>query len=95
MGDLLEPAFRRAQDSAKEQLGTPLEKEPGQTVTFWLVRHDDFERAVAEGIRSYLDDPKVEGHLAFKLGSIMPPDSPHPIKLAPFILQSIGAKGVE
>lgn len=89
---IIEAAFHRAHDSAKEHLGTPLDKEPGQTMTYWLVRHDDFKRAVAEGIRSYLDDPKVEGHLAFSLAEIMPPGSPHPTKLAPFILQAIGAK---
>lgn len=42
-------ALKRAQEAAKEELGTPLDKEPGQEVAFWLVRHDDFERAVADG----------------------------------------------
>jgi hypothetical protein len=89
MPALIEEAFRDACDDAADNLGTPLERASDATVDFWLIRRDDFDQAVAAGIKTYLSHPAVRRNVyaAFSCNDGYPP-----AMAGDDILQAIGAR---
>jgi hypothetical protein len=91
MPALIEEARKDACDDAAENLGTPLERAADATVDFWLIRRDDFDQAVAAGIKTYLSHDAVRALVAetmvHEMCNHLTPDSE-----ADALLQAIGAR---